>query len=912
MLSTEVNDNDMDKEMESQKDYALAFQLAKKSVEKLLQISLEEDKVSPEKWLKVTQPLEKYDKYRCHFEVLDQKKICGNISPVVRGPWIEELALQNITFSDIDSYGPIDVLIGADVAGNLWTGGHKALDCKLVAVETKLGWTLMGKIPNKQRSKQDATSLVTSMLTTGKISDLWTLDTLGILDPYEKCSRQELEAETQKTFLETVKITKEGRFEVRLPWMADHSPLSDNYDLAKKRLSSTVKKLKKEDLYDKYQEVFDGWLNEKIIEEVPAEEMHRPAHYLPHHPVLKVGSTTPIRPVFDASAHEHKGPSLNQCLEKGPNLIEKIPSVMARFRLKKIGVIADIRKAFLQIALNQADRDFLRFLWTTKEGQLIVYRHCRVVFGVSSSPFLLEASIRLLMEEILLETKQGKRNWPLKLVETLASSFYVDNCVCSVDNWEEAQQFVEVATKIMYERKFELRGWELTVDNNSFSSSQQKSNVLGLVWDRESDTLEVNIASLQDIDTEKITKRIILSTAHRIFDPIGFTCCVTLIPKLLLQHTWEKGTSWDEEVDPKTKDGFMEWLKDIHFLSEIKIPRWLPGTNTMTNWTLHIFSDASQNSYASVAFLRIELEDYVRVQLVAAKSRVAPVTKSSKKMTIPRLELLAASISARLYSTIVDDYKLHDVVTYFWTDATTVLAWIKREDNWNVFVNNRVSEIKRLTSQHEWRFVPGNKNPADLPSRGCSAQKLLESRWWEGPSWITESPENWPHQEETPYNEDDINSEKKRTVISAVNNVTDNEWLYMNCSTYKKAVRTIGWIYRFKNNTLMKNKTTKNCDLTLEEYTLAEEKLISIIQSESFEGVTDEKLKTLIPYEDSKGLLRVKTKEHLRQVANEENSRSTTIREIPPEEDVSNVEPVSITKETRRGRVICVPKRYRN
>lgn len=58
------------------------------------------------------------DKYRCNFKVLEQAKICRNISTVVRGPWIEDLASQNITFSNLHSSGPIEVLIGADVISN--------------------------------------------------------------------------------------------------------------------------------------------------------------------------------------------------------------------------------------------------------------------------------------------------------------------------------------------------------------------------------------------------------------------------------------------------------------------------------------------------------------------------------------------------------------------------------------------------------------------------------------------------------------------------------------------------------------------------------------------------------------------------------------------------------------------------
>lgn len=93
---------------------------------------------------------------------------------------------------------------------------------------------------------------------------------------------------------------------------------------------------------------------------MPVQEVDAPAHYLPHRPVVKMTSvTTKIRPVFDASAREKGKPSLNDCLEKGPNLIEEIRTLLLRFKKHEIRVTSDIKKAFLQIGLNPRDRDFL-------------------------------------------------------------------------------------------------------------------------------------------------------------------------------------------------------------------------------------------------------------------------------------------------------------------------------------------------------------------------------------------------------------------------------------------------------------------------------------------------------------------------------------------------------------------------
>lgn len=98
--------------------------------------------------------------------------------------------------------------------------------------------------------------------------------------------------------------------------------------------------------------------------------------------------------MFDASARVENSFSLNSCLEKGVNLIEHIPNIILKFRRNRIGVADDIKKAFLQISLAEDDRNLLRFLWLDKNDQMITYRHTRVVFGVSSRPFLSGAVIQ--------------------------------------------------------------------------------------------------------------------------------------------------------------------------------------------------------------------------------------------------------------------------------------------------------------------------------------------------------------------------------------------------------------------------------------------------------------------------------------------------------------------------------------
>ncbi|GFW42022.1 DUF1758 domain-containing protein [Trichonephila clavipes] len=110
----------------------------------------------------------------------------------------------------------------------------------------------------------------------------------------------------------------------------------------------------------------------------------------------------------------------------------------------------------------------------------------------------------------------------------------MDNCVTSVDT-EELSEFVNGATELMKLGCFELKGWE----NTSKDADSVPSPVLGLLWDRKEgllfcDTSHINTAC------EPMSRRNVFSCIQKVFDPIGFTCPVTIVPKLLLQETWRK------------------------------------------------------------------------------------------------------------------------------------------------------------------------------------------------------------------------------------------------------------------------------------------------------------------------------------------------------------------------------------
>ncbi|GFX62691.1 DUF1758 domain-containing protein [Trichonephila clavipes] len=266
--------------------------------------------------------------------VLSEKKICGFISKIEDKRILNELKNKEIILSDLNcKETEIGLLIGADNIGKLLTGNLIEFDSGLTAIETNLGWTVIGKVCSNDKNVMITTSSL--HVRNVSIKELWELDVLGITDPLLNENTKENFELTD--FKNKMKILPDGRYEVKLPWKCNSENLPSNKELTWKRHLRMMNKLRN-------------------------VELNNECHYLPHRPVIKLDSaTTKIRPVFDASAREKGKPSLNDCLYKGVNLIELIPDILDRFRIYPVGIVADIEKAFLMLSVAPKDRDYLRF-----------------------------------------------------------------------------------------------------------------------------------------------------------------------------------------------------------------------------------------------------------------------------------------------------------------------------------------------------------------------------------------------------------------------------------------------------------------------------------------------------------------------------------------------------------------------
>lgn len=262
----------------------------------------------------------------------------------------------------------------------------------------------------------------------------------------------------------------------------------------------------------------------------------------------------------------------------------------------------------------------------------------------------------------------------------------------------------------------------------------QIGHVLGIQWSTKDDTFNFNV-SLKDLPS---TRRGILSVIASLYDPLGFVAPFVLQGKIILQELCRRGIGWDEQLPDELRSRWEEWKNGLQKLKEVTIPRcYHPNAyGEISRTELHPFSDTSNTGYGSCSYLRFKNdESEVYCSLVMAKARVAP----TKITSIPRLELTAAVLSAKMSVMLKTELDIKIDREFFWTDSQVVLAYINNEARrFHVFVANRVQLIRDITDPDQWHYVTTTENPADHASRGLCTSDITSSIWLSGPKFLWE------------------------------------------------------------------------------------------------------------------------------------------------------------------------------
>lgn len=486
------------------------------------------------------------------------------------------------------------------------------------------------------------------------------------------------------------------------------------------------------------------------------------------------------RVVFNCS-FQLRGNNLNELLLPGPTLGSSLLAVLLRFKEHSVGISSDIRGMFHQVRLLPEDRPLLRFLWRdmNREEPPSVYEWRVLPFGTTSSPCCATFALQQHARHSSYAEDAAR--------EAVEKSFYVDNCMVSLTSQEEAKVLVDQLRNLLAEGGFDLRQWASNVPavichlpSEARSDSAERwiaqgqvdsqESALGLHWHCQSDTLAYKSRSL---DCPQVTMRTIYKVLASQYDPLGYIIPYTTRAKVIVQQLWDKKRDWDDPQLPEDLlQAWRRWEGELPNLQQITLPRCY-SSHTMDSLAsvrdIHVFCDASERAYGSVAYLRTEdPSGRVEVAFLVARSRVAP----RKQQSIPRLELCAALTGAQLAKVLQTELSLPIRQTIFWSDSTTVLTWLQSDScRFKVFVGTRVAEIQDLTDRNAWRYIDTLSNPADDVTRGKTLAELgKQSRWYQGPFFLRETPELWPKEPVT--SPTDGNELRKTPVCSLITTVS--------------------------------------------------------------------------------------------------------------------------------------------
>ena len=492
-----------------------------------------------------------------------------------------------------------------------------------VARLTNLGWvcfgpTLVNEFRRNSRSHFTRTYRTCHVDQQPPPDDIlrkfWELEALGIKETSEKQAMTADERAATATVAGSLKF-ENGLYEVGIPWKDGEPKLTNNYEAALLRLQSQEKSLRKKDpsILEAYSKVFKDYEKKGYIQKVPKSEVEQ-QWFLPHFPVIKPSKdTTKVRVVFDA-AMKHDGKSLNDSIRPGPKLQREIVDVLTRFRRAPVALSADISEMFLQVGLQDKDRPFHIFLWRDFDPsrEPDVYEFRRLLFGNTASPFCAQYVIHA-------HAQAHTETFPAA-AESVDNSMYVDDVLDSSETIESAQDLRRQLSDLLGLAGFRLRKWssnEPSVvasipESDRLSAVEinkeepSKTKTLGVLWDPERDVFTFRV---EPPDANKTpTKRNVLSAIAAVYDPLQFLSPFLVRAKILMQEIWRAGLDWDDNLPSDLATKWKNWATELSQLSHVAIPRCLRLANP-NKMELHLFSDASKDAYASVAYLVCQYED---------------------------------------------------------------------------------------------------------------------------------------------------------------------------------------------------------------------------------------------------------------------------------------------------------------
>nr|XP_053623742.1 uncharacterized protein LOC128682840 isoform X1 [Plodia interpunctella] len=596
---------------------------------------------------------------------------------------------------------------------------------------------------------------------------------------------------------------------------------------------------------------------------------------MPHHPVLRLDKkSTKCRVVFNGSMKTSNKVSLNDLQLNGPVVQKDLVDVLLLFRVDKYIFISDIKSMFRQISLDPKYRSLQNILWrdTPKEDIKCIQLNT-VTYGLKSSSYLATRCLKEL-------ANRYKKDFPLAAF-IIENSMYVDDALVSQSSPQLLVESKKQLCSLLEIGGFYLHKWYSNYpqllesipkpfqhfDDVDLEKNNVSLKTLGVKYNVNTDSFMLSCPNKDSV--MPASKRDILSFIGSFYDPLGFAGPVVVKAKVIMQRLWHAQVGWDEEPTGDLLSAWCEFYKSLLSMTPVATPRYIHLNNA---YSVHIigFADAaSSTAYGCCIYLRVTDDSgNVKVSLLCSKSRVNPLKQA---LTIPRLELnaalLLAKLAARVYDILKLKLKIDDIILY--SDSQIVLAWIQTNVNkLDTYVANRVKVISQLTSSYTWSYISSDENPADCLSRGLMPGELSSHPlWWRGSSAINTcdyKSENWSEPHPTSLDSPAFSHALFCTVSNEQVLCLDFLYKYSNIN---KMQRVLAYILRFVENAKPKVVKNRLSYLTSKELS---DSLFLIIKYEQQSHLKNDicslkckneivkgDLKPLCPFIDDRGLLRV-------------------------------------------------------
>lgn len=580
--------------------------------------------------------------------------------------------------------------------------------------------------------------------------------------------------------------SKEPHWHAKYPWIENPASLPNNRGAVEATFLRTEKQLAKEPEWKaaysaQVKDMLDRGAAIKLSESTIAN-WDGPVWYVSHLIAPNPHSvTTPVRLVWNSS-QRFRGVSMNDLLMKGPDVLNQIRTVLLRFRSGVYAALADIKKMYNSVWLEDREVHLHRFIWRDSEDEeLGEYAITRVNIGDKPAGCIAQLAMRETANLPSFAHFEEERR-------VLQHDSYVDDILTSHNDLRQLQSIVANIELILKSGGFHLKPWIFSgqsergeSENKPFGEKEKimvlpnqmrddDNKALGLGYSMEEDMLHVmtsinfskrkrkmrlglNLSHEQvRAQTPKpLTRRELLSQVSGVYDPVGLVTPAKQKGAILVRRAFQEAKNrrvpvnetWDAALSDELREDAIRLFEEYVQLGQIRFTRAITPPNSNDEPVAITFSDGSESAYGAVLYLRWNSNQGSIIRLVESKAKLAPL---DQKGDVIKAEVCGAVFASRLRRYFEQHSRIRVEKWYHLVDSQTVLGAIQRESyGYKTFFANRIGEIQGITKSQEWWWIPGSQNIADVITRGASPQYLDEnSEWQNGPRFLSLPVDEWP------------------------------------------------------------------------------------------------------------------------------------------------------------------------